>query len=146
MWRVGAEGEWHLWFSAFQGKTTSDFMHLGARSDCNDCHSKKKKNPSRFWPHGKCVTDELLGRMTQKKMAFKNKTAVSHFVKFIVHGVGEIHCSLASRSAEPRDGRERHDELQIELSNLFPATNLNPYSEPYFPGNHQLYITILLWN
>lgn len=99
MWRVGAEGEWHLWFSAFQGKTSSDFVHLGTRSDCNDCHSKKKKkNPSRFWPHGKCATDELLGRMTQKKMAFKNKTVVSHFVKFIVHGVGEIHCSRASRS------------------------------------------------
>lgn len=58
----------------------------------------KKKTQADFDPMEKCVTDELLGRMTQKKMAFKNKTVVSHFLKFIVHGVGETHCSLASRS------------------------------------------------
>lgn len=151
MWRVGTEGEWHQWFPAFQGKTPSDFLHLGARSDFNDCHSKNKKTKPVLTPQKMC------NKWSTRQDDIEENGFQEQNCSFTLY---EIQCALCGWNtlqaghqeqtnllvSEPHDGGERHDEHQIGLSNLFPATPLNPYSEPYFPGNHLFYRIILLWN
>lgn len=143
MWRVGAKGEWHLWFPALQGETPSDFlMHLRAEVIVTIAMPKK---PSRFQPHGKCETNEVPGNVVQRKMSFNSKTVASCFVKCIVHGVAEIYCNMTPRRGLPccwqnlRMVEKEMMNVRLDYLISFPTMPVNPYSKLYYPGNLLFY-------